>query len=107
MALDLSIRVVARISVLTPEAGGRSTPFTTGYSPNHNFGAPDGLSFHIGRIEVPSGAWIHPGETRDLVVHFIGNSDLAELIQVGRTWLIQEATKHVATGEILTVLPSA
>src|SRR5687768_2721084 len=107
MPHDASFRVVARVSVLTTEAGGRSAPFTTGYWPNHNFGPPDGLTFYIGRIEVPDGSWVQPGETRDLVVHFPDTLGLSDLLKVGTTWRLQEATKLVARGYILEVSPSA
>jgi hypothetical protein len=46
------IRVLARVSVLRTEDGGRKGPFTKSYRPNHNFGPPDNRFFFIGQIEV-------------------------------------------------------
>ena len=100
---DKPIRVLARITVLPREQGGRQGPFTTSYRPNHNFGGPDDRIFYIGQVEVPQGAWVHPGETRDLVIAFLNVRGISDLLQVGRTWRIQEGSRHVATGEVLAV----
>jgi len=101
------IRILARISVLRTEDGGRKGPFSTSYRPNHNFGGPSDRIFYIGQIEVPDGSWVHPGETRDLVVTFLNGPGLSDLSQVGRSWRIQEGPKHVATGEVLAILAEA
>lgn len=98
------IRILARISVAGTENGGRKEPITTSYRPNHNFGGPDNRSFYIGSVEVPEGVLIHPGETRDLIVGFLNVGEIPELLQVGRTWRIQEGPKLVATAEVLEIL---
>lgn len=102
-----SIRVLARISVLRTEDGGRKGPFTGHYRPNHNFGGPADRVFYVGQVEVPEGTWVHPGETRDLVVSFLNGRGLPELLQVGRSWRIQEGPKLVATASVLALLPEA
>lgn len=102
---DKPIRVLARISVLRTEDGGREGPFTVSYRPNHNFGGPADRVFYIGQVEVPQGTWVHPGETRDLVITFLNVRGLSDLLQVGRRWRIQEGPKHVATGEVLALRP--
>ncbi len=96
------IRVLARVSVLTSEEGGKAQPFTHGYRPNHNFGAPQGSQFYVGHIEVPENTWIRPGETHDLGVTFLRVPGLSELLQVGRVWRIQEGSKLVAKGQVLS-----
>jgi len=78
------IRVLARISVISTDKGGRKGPFTKSYLPNHNFGAPDDRVFYAGQIEVPEGTWIQPGETRDLPITFLNVRGLSELLPVGR-----------------------
>jgi translation elongation factor EF-Tu-like GTPase len=98
------IHVLARISVLRTEDGGRKGPFTDHYRPNHNFGGPDDREFYVGQIEVPKGSWVHPGETRDLPITFLNGPGLADLLQVGRQWRIQEGGHHVATAEVLELL---
>lgn len=103
---DTPVRVMARLRVLTAEEGGRSTPFTGAYRPNHNFGAPENRRFYIGQVEVPAGEWIHPGETRDLVITFLNVVGLAGQLTPGREWRIQEGPRLVARAELLSVLPS-
>jgi elongation factor Tu len=98
------IRVLARISVVPPEQGGRKGPFTTNFRPNHNFGGPDHRIFYIGQVEVPEGTWIHPGETRDLPVTFWNVKGIRELLQVGRNWRIQEGGRLIANAEVLSLL---
>ena len=98
------IRVLARISVVPTEQGGRNGPFTKSYRPNHNFGGPDDRVFYIGQVEVAEGTWIHPGEICDLPITFLNVRGLADLLQVGRNWRIQEGGKLVATAEVLALL---
>jgi translation elongation factor EF-Tu-like GTPase len=101
------IKVLARISVLRSQDGGRSAPFAGPYRPNHNFGSPDGRVFYIGQVEVPVGTLIYPGETHDLAITFLNGRGLSELLQVGRRWRIQEGPRLVATAEVLAVLAAA
>jgi translation elongation factor EF-Tu-like GTPase len=100
-------RVLARVSVLRTEDGGRTMPFTAPYRPNHNFGSSEGCEFYVGQIEVPRGIQVHPGETRDLTITFLNGPGLPQLLHVGRTWRIQEGSKHVATAEVIAVQPAA
>ena len=104
---DRPIRVLARISVLRTEDGGRQTAFKGGYRPNHNFGAAEDRVFYVGQVEAPEGTWVSPGETRDLVVTFLNVRGLGALLTVGRKWRIQEGPTHVATGEVLALLSEA
>ena len=101
------IRVLARISVLHMEDGGRKGTFTKSYRPNHNFAGPYERVFDVGQIEVPEGSWVHPGETRDLEITFSNVRGLSELLRVGCKWRIQEGPKHVANGEVLALLAEA
>jgi translation elongation factor EF-Tu-like GTPase len=104
---DKPIRVLARISVLRTGDGGRQTAFKGGYRPNHNFGSAEDRVFYVGQVEATEGTWVHPGETRDLVVTFLNVRGLSDLLTVGRTWRIQEGPRHVATGEVLALLSEA
>ena len=99
--MDEEKRVKAVIRLLSPEEGGRQVPVGSGYRPNHNFGNPQSNQFYIGQIEVPENTWIHPGETHDLTITFLPGPGLSELLQVGRTWRIQEGSKLVARGQVL------
>ncbi len=95
------IRVLARISVLRTEDGGRNYPIPMSYRPNHNFGGAEDTQFYIGQLEIPENHPVKPGETRDLVVTFLNGPGLSELLLEGRTWRIQEGSKLVATAQVL------
>ena len=99
------IRVLARIEMRRTEDGGRATPFTSKFRPNHNFGSQEDRSFYIGQIEIAENAWIYPGETHDLPITFLNGPGLQEILQVGRTWRIQEGPSHIATAQVLAIQP--
>ena len=103
------IKVLARVSMLSAESGGRTTPLTGAYSyrPNHNFGGPEGCEFYIGQVAIPGDTTVHPGETHDLVITFLNGRDLSNLLQVGRLWRIQEGPKLVATAQVLAIVCDA
>jgi translation elongation factor EF-Tu-like GTPase len=102
---DAPLRVMARVRVISSEEGGKRKPFTARYRPNHNFGSPENRHFFIGQLEVAEGDWVHPGETRDLVITFLNVVGLDELLKVGRVWRIQEGSRLVATAEVLSLQP--
>jgi translation elongation factor EF-Tu-like GTPase len=98
------MRVLARIATLKTEDGGRRAPFTAKYRPNHNFGAADDRQFFVGQLEIPVGVWIYPGEIHDVVVTFAEAPELSDILQIGRSWRIQEGGQFVATAQLLAVL---
>lgn len=99
-----AIRVHARVHMLGAQEGGRTSPVTTRYRPNHNFGGATDLTFYIGQFDVPQERWIEPGETAELVVEFLNVVGIAELLQPGRRWRIQEGVKLVGEAEVIYVL---
>ncbi|HTE40237.1 MAG TPA: SMI1/KNR4 family protein [Steroidobacteraceae bacterium] len=101
---DESLRVRARITFKRAEEGGRTEPVCGQYHPNHNFGKPNDIVWHIGQIEIPTETVIEPGEVKDLEVAFPHVRGLKEQLTIGRQWRIQELQKHVATGEVLELL---
>jgi translation elongation factor EF-Tu-like GTPase len=98
-----AIEVLARVSMLRTEDGGRTKPFTAPYRPNHNFGSSEGAEFYVGQVEVPPGVQVQPGETRELAIKFLNGPGLPQLLRVGRTWRIQEGSRLVATAEVIAV----
>lgn len=48
---DGPIKVVAEISLLTEEEGGRASPIKATYRPNHNFGTEKTASFISGKLK--------------------------------------------------------
>lgn len=101
------IKVLARVSFLSAVDGGRATPLAGSYRPNHNFGSATDREFYIAQVEVPAGALIRPGETHDLAITFLNGLGLSDLLQVGRSWRIQEGPRHVATAQVLALLGEA
>ncbi|WP_445145065.1 hypothetical protein [Dyella sp. Tek66A03] len=99
-----AIRVQAKVHMFSAQEGGRTSPVTTRYRPNHNFGAATDLTFYIGQFEVPGERWIEPGETAELVVEFLNVVGIAELLQPGRRWRIQEGGKLVGEAEVISLL---
>ena len=87
--------VEAEISMYKTEDGGRGTPFTQNYRPNHNFDFPRNERMFIGQVELNEGEWVHPGETKILNITFLDSKGLRELLTVGRKWHIQEGPQVV------------
>ena len=101
------ILVLARVSLLTTAAGGRTTPFADKYRPNHNFDSPDSHEFYIGQINVPTDTLIYPGETHDLYITFLNGAGLDETVKVGRVWRIQEGNRLIAKAMVLAIVNEA
>ena len=99
-----AVRVLARVHLFGTNEGGRATPVSGVYRPNHNFGAPNGRQFYIGQVELPSGLELLPGDTQDLYITFLNGPDLSKHLHTGRCWRIQEGAHLVATAEVLAVL---
>ena len=101
------IRVRARVHAAATAQGGRRSPFSSGYRPNHNFGGSDMVLAYMGQVIVPGGGAICPGESGEVTVEFINAPGLAELLTIGRVWQIQEGPRPIASAQILEVIPEA
>jgi translation elongation factor EF-Tu-like GTPase len=95
--------VLARVSVLSTEDGGKAGPFGEKYRPNHNFGDAVNRDFYIGQIEVPAGVWVYPGQSKEFQITFLSGPGLSQHLFIGNRWRIQEGAKLVAIGEVLKV----
>ena len=62
------MKVLARIKLRPTADGGRAQPLVGSFRPNHSF-QPN--VFVIGEVEQKAGASLFPGQSADLVVHFI------------------------------------
>ena len=100
------IRVRASITLLSSESGGKKHPVRKGYSPNHNFGDSTNSEFYVGRLQLDEQDSLAPGETWELVVHFLSGRGLREKFTPGTSWRIQEGAKLVGEGTVLEVLKS-
>lgn len=97
-------RVRAKISMNSPEDGGRDVPGNLSYRPNHNFGSGGDRYFYIGQMELPPEG-LRAGESLVLHVTFLSGPGLENLLHVGRRWRVQEGARFVASAEILEVEP--
>lgn len=96
------MRVRARIELLTTARGGRSTPVTSDYRPNHDLW--DSGDMHPGRILFDEDRTVAPGESSEAVVEFFDAPKLAERLAPGNTWRIKEGGRLVGHGIVLAVL---
>lgn len=94
-------QVLARVSFLSTDEGGRGEPCFGPYRPNHNFGGPEDRQFYIGQLQIPPGEIVRPGEARTLEIVFLNGRGLAEVLHLGRRWRIQEGARLVANAEVL------
>ena len=102
---DQPVRVLARIKVLRTEDGGRASPFTKNFRPNHNFGGPTiDLSSDKLRFLRELGYTQGKLTSRDCIPKRAG---LAENLAVGRVWRIQEGGRYIASAEVLSLLTEA
>ena len=95
-----SVKVRAKIELLSSRDGGRSQPLVGSFRPNHRFDRP---YFVIGQVEQAEGSALHPGETAELTVDFIPEG-LPEL-QPGVRWVLYDGpSKLIGYGTVLQVL---
>ena len=101
---DQPILVETTIHLLPTEEGGRHTPITKNFRPNHNFGNEENRNFFIGQVELKDNEFMFPGETRDLVVTFMNVRGLKELLTIGNEWRIQEGSHLIGTAKVKFVV---
>jgi len=100
---DGPLVVLAKVSLVSTESGGRGSPIFGDYAfrPNHNFGDEKNRNFYIGQIDFEEGDLINPGDERIVPIRFLNVGGLKELLHIGLKWRIQEGPILIATGEIL------
>ncbi len=99
-----SIVVEATVTLLATELGGRPSPITKGFRPNHNFGDAENRNMFIGQLELNDGEWLYPGETRDLLISFLESEDLAEKLLIGAQWRLQEGGQLIGSARVKRVI---
>lgn len=104
---DEVLLVRASIRLLSATENGRATPIRGSYRPNHNFLGPENRHMTVGRIDLPDGTEVKPGESIDLTVIFQNQPHLEDQIYPGREWRIQEGAKLVGVGRVIEVLPNS
>ena len=101
---DGLIKVIAAVTLLATEDGGRAGPIRGSYRPNHNFFGPDNREMTIGLIDLPKGVELEPGQSIEVPVSFWSWPRLVGEIYAGRAWSIQEGATVVGVGKVLQVL---
>ena len=100
-----TVDVLARVDFLGTQEGGREQPLfgRLSYRPNHNFFAADNRVMCMGELRMPEDHITYPGDTVECVVRLILHPDIAETMQAGRKWRIQEGSKLVANARVIEV----
>jgi translation elongation factor EF-Tu-like GTPase len=99
--------VKAKLYLLTPEQGGRTTPIYPGYRPDHLFEENKKLgqrTYYIGDIQFDQ-EMIQPGETAEVTIRFLWNDEIVKFIELGRKWAFYEVPRKIGEAVILEILP--
>ncbi len=99
---DVSVR--AEVRLLPTSEGGRVGPIRGSYRPNHNFFGPDDRNMSVGSIDLPDGSELHPGQSTQVAITFLGWPGLRAQIYPGREWRIQEGLHLVGIGKVIEIL---
>lgn len=101
------IAIKARLTLLSPEEGGRHTAIISGYRPDHVFEYDRGslLQAHIGDIRFEE-VTIEPGQVKEVTVRFLLNQRIEQYLSAGSVWWIQEGPVKVGTLEYLYTIVS-
>lgn len=101
-ANDLSVR--AEVRLLPTSESGRIGPVRGSYRPNHNFFGADDRNMTIGAIDLPDERELHPGQSMEVTITFLGWPGLTGQVYPGREWRIQEGGRLVGIGKVIEVL---
>src|SRR4051812_23406594 len=83
----------AEVRLLPASQGGRTGPVRGSYRPNHNFFGADNRDMTMGVIDLPADTELHPGQSIEVTIAFIGWPGLAGQVYPGRQWRIQEGPR--------------
>ena len=94
--------ILASITLLRTEDGGRSSPITSGYRGQFFF---DGHDFDCSEFKIQPERWVHPGETAEvrIVLSEYASSMLKDKVAPGNTFELHEGKKPVAVGTVIAV----
>lgn len=98
------VTVKAEVRLLPASESGRIDPIRGSYRPNHNFFGPDDLNMTAGAIDLPDGCELHPGQSMEATITFLGWTGLADQVYQGREWRIQEGVRLIGIGRVIEVL---
>ena len=100
------MRFLARLTLRTPENGGRRTAVRSGYRPNFDIGErlPDGqINYHDAQVTVINQDSISPGETADVILWAAEPTPWSKDV-VGSTIKACEGPRIIGEAEVLQLL---
>ena len=94
--------IEAEIRFLSPEEGGRHTPYRSGYRPNHDFGT-DGMlnDAHHEYVGIDT---VAPGDTVTARLWFLAPDYQAGRLYEGFEFTVQEGARIVGRGRVSKVI---
>lgn len=90
--------IVAELTLLAPDHGGRTTPVESGYVPQFYYDGQDWDARH----EYPSGL-VQPGQTTIAELTFLRPSNHEGKLYPGQAFLIREGNRIVGYGRVIDV----
>jgi translation elongation factor EF-Tu-like GTPase len=93
--------VEAEIYFLTPEEGGRRTPFTSGYRPQFYY---DGHDWDAIQNYPDEQEPVHPGDTVTAYLSFLSPHCHVGQLFPGKEFLVREGARTVGRGRITKIL---
>ena len=94
----------AEVYLLTEAEGGRRTPITSGYRPDHNFERDEPVALNCAIHEYPNGDLFNPGETARALLWLLAPDLNASRLYEGMKFTAQEGSRIVARCRIIRVL---
>ena len=97
---EITYDIVALLTLLPTEKGGRQKPVYTGYKPSFAFNTVMQFS---GEIELLKKEVLSPGEFADVRIRMMPSSHIRQSLKQGDTFSILEGNRIVDTGIIREV----
>lgn len=104
---NISIHVLAKISLLKTEDGGRKSGILSGYRPNHLFDndiKTKGYNSFMGQITWEDNMMLLPGEERNVYIHFLGSAAIDKYLNIGQKWYLYEGPHMIGNAEMVSFL---
>lgn len=97
MASETTYTIKAKITLYTPEMGGRKKPIYSGYRRSFSFNSSRHYS---GELRLIGKKELHPGESSWVSIHLLPASTIRKNLRQNDAFIIAEGNKAVGTGVI-------
>ncbi|WP_400077897.1 hypothetical protein [Winogradskyella sp. R77965] len=91
---------------MSTKDGGRKSPVSSGFRPNHVFEYQSNDQFQfafVGDIQLNGDNLMMPGEIKEVTVSFLSNQPIDKYLNIGRKWNIHEGGREIGKAEILEI----